>query len=251
VPKSGLLAGSFLQGTKRHVRTLHRSLFVARDQRALRPHDALSRSTFPPRYNVAPTQQSFVVRLAKDGGRELAELKWGLVPSWSKDDTGAARMINARAETVARQPAFRAAFKARPCLVVADGFYEWKKLDSGKQPYFITRRGGKPFAFAGLWEWWRPKDAPTESAGLETFTILTTGPNALCAQIHNRMPLMLAPDDFAGWLATPDDRAARLRPFPAPDMEMWPITVAVGNVKNTGPELIEPIGAPIEGVELV
>src|ERR1700740_2002521 len=98
-------------------------------------------SNFPPRTNIAPTQQSFVVRLAKDGGRELAELKWGLVPSWSKDDTGAARMINARAETVARQPAFRAAFKARPCLVVADGFYEWKKMDSRKQPYAIFVAG--------------------------------------------------------------------------------------------------------------
>jgi putative SOS response-associated peptidase YedK len=209
-------------------------------------------SNFPPRYNVAPTQQSFVVRLAKDGSRELAELKWGLVPSWSKDDKGAFHMINARAETVASAPAFRAAFKARPCLVVADGFYEWKKLGpKEKQPYFITRRGAKPFAFAGLWEWWRPKDAPAESAGVETFTILTTEPNALCAQIHNRMPLMLAPGDFALWLGTSNDRAALLRPFPAHHMEMWPVTPAVGNVKNTGAELVEPIGVTIERAELL
>jgi hypothetical protein len=113
--------------------------------------------------------------------------------------------------------------------------------------YFLTRSGGKPFAFAGLWEWWRPKDAPAETAGVETFTILTTEPNALCAQIHNRMPLILAPEDFACWLGTPDDRAALLRPFPADDMEMWPVTAAVGNVKNTGPELVEPIGATVEG----
>lgn len=173
-------------------------------------------SNFPPRYNIAPTQQSFVARTAKDGSRELAELKWGLVPSWSKDDKGAVRMINARAGTVASAPAFRAAFKARPCLVVADGFYEWKKPGpKEKQPYFITRSDRKPFAFAGLWEWWKPKDAPPESAGVETFTILTTEPNALCAQIHNRMPLMLAPEDFASWLGTPGMRAALLRPFPA------------------------------------
>lgn len=208
-------------------------------------------SNFPPRYNIAPTQKSFVVRLAKDGSRELAELKWGLIPSWSKDDKGAVRMINARAETAASLPTYRAAFKARPCLVVADGFYEWKKLGPKRQPYFIARKDGKPFAFAGLWEWWRPKDAPPESAGIESFTILTTEPNELTAQVHNRMPLMLAPEDFASWLGTPDDRAALLRPFPADDMEMWPVTPAVGNVKNTGAELIEPIGAATKGAELV
>jgi len=208
-------------------------------------------SNFPPRYNIAPTQKSFVVRLAKDGGRELAELKWGLIPSWSKDDKGAARMINARAETIASQPAFRAAFKARPCLVIADAFFEWSTLSpKEKWPYFIRRKDGKPFAFGGLWEGWRPADAP-DNAGVESFTILTTESNALCARIHNRMPVMLAPEDFAAWLATPDDRAALLRPFPARDMEMWPVAMSVGNVKNTGPELVEPIGASIKGDELV
>jgi putative SOS response-associated peptidase YedK len=207
-------------------------------------------SNFPPRYNIAPTQQSFVVRLTKDGGRELTELKWGLVPSWSKDDKGAAAMINAKSETVAEKPAFRSAFKTRPCLVVGDGFYEWRKLGpKEKQPYFITRTDGQPFAFAGLWEWWRPKDAPEDSAGVETFTILTTEPNALCAQVHNRMPVMLAPEDFAHWLGTPTLRQALLRPFPAHEMEMWPIGAAVGNVKNTGPELLEPIGSTIKGAQ--
>jgi len=209
-------------------------------------------SNFPPNYNIAPTQQSFVVRVANGGSRQLAELKWGLVPFWAKDDKGASSMINARAETVASAPSFRDAFRARPCLVVADGFYEWKKLSPNeKQPYFVTRRGAKPFAFAGIWEWWRPNDAPAESAGVESFTILTTEPNELCARIHSRMPLMLAPGDFAGWLGAPDSRAALLRPYPADEMEMWPVARSVGNVKNTGAELIEPTGAAIKGAELV
>ncbi len=157
-------------------------------------------------------------------------------------------MINARAETVARAPAFCSAFKSRPCLVVADGFYEWKKLGpKEKQPYFIRRRGGQPFAFAGLWEWWRAKDAPSDEAGLETFTILTTEPNALCAQIHNRMPVMLAPADWPRWLATPEERKTLTHPFPADDMEMWPVDKAVGNVKNIGSQLVEPIGPVISG----
>jgi putative SOS response-associated peptidase YedK len=181
-------------------------------------------SNFPPRTNIAPMQTSFVVRAAKDGRRELAELRWGLVPSRSKDDTGGAAMINAKSETVAEKPTFRAAFKARPCLVVADGFYEWNKLGpKQKQPYFITRRDAKPFAFAGLWEWWRAKDAAPDAAGVETFTILTTEPNALCAQVHNRMPVILAPDAWPRWLSTPDERKTLMKPFPADDMEMWPV----------------------------
>lgn len=129
--------------------------------------------------------------------------------------------------------------------------YEWKKLGpKEKQPYFITRRDAKPFAFAGLWEWWRAKDAAPGAAGVETFTILTTEPNALCAQVHNRMPVMLAPDAWPRWLATPDERRTLMQPFPADDMEMWPVDKAVGNVKNTGPELVEPRGPTIKGVDL-
>jgi putative SOS response-associated peptidase YedK len=197
-------------------------------------------SNFPPRFNIAPTQLSFVVRLNRDGARELAEMKWGLVPSWSKDAKGGFSTFNAKAETVAEKPTFRTAFKQRPCLVVADGFYEWKKLpDGAKQPYFITRADAKPFAFGGLWEWWRAKDAPEGDKGLETFTIITTPPNALCATVHDRMPLMLAKEEFAKWLGTVEERTALLRPFPAEDMTMWPVGKAVGNVKNTGAELVE------------
>jgi putative SOS response-associated peptidase YedK len=163
------------------------------------------------------------------------------VPSWAKDLNIGSSMINAKAETVAEKPAFRAAFKSRPCLVVADGFYEWKKLGpKEKQPHFITTKANAPFAFGGLWEWWRAKDAPKDEPGIETFTIITTEPNELCVEAHNRMPLMLACDAWARWLGTPDDRRALLKPFPAEQMEMWPVSKAVGNVKNTGPELIEP-----------
>ncbi len=201
-------------------------------------------SNFPPRFNIAPTQTSFVVRRDKEGKRELAEMKWGLVPSWSKDAKGAFSTFNAKAESVAEKPTFRAAFKARPCLVVADGFYEWKKISpKEKQPYFITRVDAKPFAFAGLWEWWRAKDAPADDKGLETFTILTCEPNKLCAEVHDRMPVILAPESWNAWLGTPEERKALMVPFPADDMTMWPVTAAVGSVKNTGPELVEPIGA--------
>ena len=199
-------------------------------------------SNFPPRYNIAPTQKSFVVRLDKVAKRELAEMQWGLVPSWSKDAKMAGATFNAKSETVAEKPVFRSAFKSRPCLVVADGFYEWKRIGpKEKQPYLITRANAKPFAFAGLWEWWRAKDAPKDAPGLETFTILTCEPNALCAQVHDRMPVMLAPEDWNAWLGTPEQRWALLRPFPADDMTMWPVTVAVGNVRNTSAELVEPI----------
>ena len=164
-------------------------------------------SNFPPRYNIAPTQTSFVVR-ERDGVRELAELRWGLLPKWAKSTGDGARMINARSETVAVKPAYRAAFKSRPCLVVADGFYEWKKSEGGKQPFYITTKSRAPFAFAGLWE-------PKSLAEQDTFTILTCTPNELCATVHDRMPVMLAREDFADWLSSPEERSKLLKPFPA------------------------------------
>lgn len=165
--------------------------------------------------------------------------KASLADRRSKEDTGAAKCINAKAETVATKPSFRAAFKSRPCLVPADGFYEWQKLPGGeKQPWFITTTFEEPFAFAGLWERWRPKDAPSDTPDLETFAILTTEPNPLCAPIHNRMPVMLPQDDWPRWLATPDDRKPLLRAFPAERMEAWPVGKAVGNVRNEGAELV-------------
>ena len=190
-------------------------------------------SNFPPRYNIAPTQTSFVVR-ERDGERELAELRWGLLPKWAKSPGDGARMINARSETVAVKPAYRAAFKSRPCLVVADGFYEWKKSEGGKQPFYITTKSRAPFAFAGLWE-------PKSLAEQDTFTILTCTPNELCATVHDRMPVMLAREDYSAWLSSPEERTKFLKPFPADQMELWPVGKAVGSPKNIGPELIEPI----------
>ena len=190
-------------------------------------------SNFQPRYNIAPTQLSFVVREV-DGKRELIELRWGLLPHWAKSPADGARMINARSETVAMSPAYRSAFKSRPCLIVADGFYEWQKTEAGKQPYFITTKNRLPFAFAGLWE-------PKSIAEQDTFTILTCPPNELCAKVHDRMPVILAPDDWPRWLTKADDRKALLRSFPSEQMELWPVAKAVGNVRNEGPKLIEPI----------
>lgn len=173
-------------------------------------------------------------------------MRWGLVPSWAKDAKGGAAMINAKAETVEEKPAYRKAFASRPCLVPADGFYEWKPIGpKEKQPHFITTKDKEPFAFAGLWEWWRANDAPKDAPGLETFTILTTEPNAICAPLHNRMPVMLAQDDWPRWLGTVEERKAVLAraAFPAERMECWPVGKEVGNVRNEGPHLIERVAA--------
>jgi len=203
-------------------------------------------SNFPRRFNIAPTQTAPVVRL-KDGVREIAFLKWGLVPSWAKDTTGGAKMINAKAETVADKPAFRSAFLRRRCLVVADGFYEWRKLSAKeKQPYFITLKDGAPFAFAGLYEWWKPRDG---SDLVETFTIITTEANELVRPLHDRMPVILPPEKWPLWLGeaklSPNGLKGLLAPFPAKLMECWPVDKAVGNVKNDEPFLIAPLRALI------
>ncbi len=151
-----------------------------------------------PRYNAAPGQILPVVRLDDDGARQWAWLRWGLVPSWAKDPAIGNRMINARAETVAEKPSFRAAFRRRRCLVVADGFYEWQARDGAKQPYHIAQSDGGPMAFAGLWERWGGDET------LETFTILTTDASPDLAPIHHRMPVILAPAHQQVWLATED-----------------------------------------------
>jgi putative SOS response-associated peptidase YedK len=196
---------------------------------------------FAPSFNIAPQSVQPVVRLGRDSGnREFALLRWGLVPFWAKDSKLAYSTINARAEEAATKPAFREALKKRRCLVPADAFYEWKRLDAkSKTPFAIALISGEPYAFAGLWESWRPKAGEP----LETFTILTTDPNEVMAPIHNRMPVILEPKDYDRWLDAGDQARPPvdlLRPYPAERMRAWPVSDRVGNVRNNDPQLLEP-----------
>jgi putative SOS response-associated peptidase YedK len=197
-----------------------------------------------PRYNIAPTQLVLAVRLTPgEDAQELAELRWGLVPSWADDPKIGNRMINARAETAASLPAFRSAFRRRRCLVAADGFYEWQKLDKRtKQPYYFRLAGGRPFAFAGLWEHWE-KDGEV----IDSCTLLTTQANELVKPVHERMPVMLAPADFERWLdprrQTYDDLEALLRPFPAEQMTAYAVGSHVNNSRHDDAECIAPLSA--------
>jgi len=197
---------------------------------------------FASSYNIAPQSVQPVVRLNPGSGRrEFALQRWGLVPFWAKDAKLSYSTFNARAEEAARKPAFREALKKRRCLVPADAFYEWQQVDAQtKQPFAIALKSGEPCAFAGLWESWQPNEGPP----LETFTILTTSPNEMMKPIHNRMPVILEPGDYARWLA-PGDPASPpvdlLRPFPAEKMRAWPVSRRVGNVRNNDPELLDRI----------
>lgn len=198
-------------------------------------------SSLSPRYNIAPTQPVAAVRRSPgNGGRELTMLHWGLIPFWAKDPKIGARMINARSETAAEKPAFRAAFRRRRCLVPADGFYEWQRLERGKQPFYIRRRDERPFAIAGLWEHWEGPDGTVESC-----TLLTTGPNDLVRPLHNRMPVILHPQDYDLWLAPgvqePELLQPLLRPYPAEEMLAYPISTWINKPENDAPRCIEPL----------
>jgi putative SOS response-associated peptidase YedK len=204
----------------------------------------LEQPNLAPRYNIAPSQEIAAVRLGEDGGRHFAWLRWGLIPSWAKDIKIGYRTINARAETAAEKPAFRAAFRKRRCLVLADGFYEWQKQDKGaKQPYRVTLAEGGPFGFAGLWESWRD---PESGERIESATIVVTEANDLLRPIHDRMPVILAPADFDAWLDAERPReAARalLRPYPAAALAAYPVSTRVNKVANDDPEVIAPLEA--------
>jgi putative SOS response-associated peptidase YedK len=191
------------------------------------------------RYNICPTQEAVVVRRAEDGHRELTALRWGLVPFWAEDPVIGNRMINARAETVADKPAFRTSFKKRRCLVLADGYYEWKKEPGGKQPYWIHRPDGGLLALAGLWSRWEGPAGP-----LETFAILTTEAHPAIAHVHDRMPVILAPEHWDLWLDPAVEDRARLRPLlthvGGDGLALRPVSRAVNSPANDSPRLLEP-----------
>jgi putative SOS response-associated peptidase YedK len=191
-----------------------------------------------PRYNIAPSQPVPVARLAQNDGRELAFLKWGLVPSWADDPAIGYKMINARGDTVATKPSFRKAFKVRRCLVVADGFYEWQKTDGNKQPHYIRLKDDRPFAFAGLWEHWG-----RDGQEIDSCTIITTDANELMAPIHNRMPVIVAPSDYDLWLDPAIQEVERLqpllRPYPPGEMTAYPVSTVVNNPRNEVAQCVE------------
>ena len=195
-----------------------------------------------PRYNVAPTQPVPVIRQhPKEPVRSLSLLRWGLIPSWSKDSSGAARMINARSETVSTLPAFRDAFKLRRCLIPADGFYEWQRRGATKQPYCFEVNNGELFAFAGIWDRWRDPSGNW----IRTCSILTTTPNAVTSAIHDRMPLILDRDSYDLWLdpgmRDADAAADLLKPFDATLMRCYPVSNRVNQVANDDEECCRPM----------
>lgn len=190
------------------------------------------------RYNIAPTQSILGVRQTLDS-REMSFLKWGLIPSWAKDSSIGAKLINARSETVTEKPSFREAFKRRRCIIPADGFYEWQRTGGRKQPFFFHMRDDWPFGFAGLWNKWKNEDGEV----IESCTILTTEANELLRRVHDRMPVILTPEDYEVWLD--DDLRKRslreelLRPFPASEMEGYHVSASINSPSNQGAELIE------------
>ena len=196
-----------------------------------------------PRYNLGPMQFAPVIRQRPSGERVAQRLRWGLIPSWSTDASVAAKLINARGETVSEKPSFRAAFKARRCLIPAAGFFEWQAVPGGKQPYFIQPTQAPVFGFAGLWERWTQADG----SPLDTFTVITTAANTAMQAVHARMPVILAPSDFTTWLSreTPADALLPLlRPCDPGWLQLHPVAKAVGNIRNDSAELIAPLSDP-------
>jgi putative SOS response-associated peptidase YedK len=170
-------------------------------------------------------------------------MRWGLVPSWAKDPKISYSTINARAEEAASKPAYREALKRRRCLIPADAFYEWQRLVKTKHPFAFALASGEPYAFAGLWESWRPKEPP-DTPPLESFTLLTTDPNELMEPVHDRMPVILEPRDYARWLesgTTERPPLDLLRPLPVGKMKKWRVSERVGNVRNNDPALLEEV----------
>lgn len=197
---------------------------------------------YQPRFNVAPTQPIAVVADANE--RKAEWMRWGLIPSWAKDASIGSRLINARSETLIEKPSFRSAFAKRRCLVLADGFYEWQKGGAAggrSQPYYFKRVDGKPFVFAGLWEFWRSPDGePVRSC-----TIITTEANGLVKPVHERMPVMLSGEPLWAWLEDQPQAylLSLLRPYPAEEMTAFPVSAMVNRPEQDTPDLILPLAA--------
>jgi putative SOS response-associated peptidase YedK len=190
------------------------------------------------RYNIAPTQSVAAIREDSTGTRELALLRWGLVPSWAKDPAIGNRMINARAETVAEKPSYRSAYKHRRCAILANGFYEWRKEGNGKTPWFITMQDDSPFAFAGLWEAWSDKET---GESLQTTTIITADANDFMSSLHHRMPVILQPDAADRWFSGDNELIHNVADI-TPELKAWPVDRRVNNARNEGADLIEASG---------
>jgi putative SOS response-associated peptidase YedK len=195
-----------------------------------------------PHYNIAPTQTiAVVLQPAPKSERQFRFFRWGLIPSWSKDPAIGARLINARAETVAEKPAFRSAFRHRRCLIPADGFYEWQRQDGQKQPFYFHLQDHQPFAFAGLWEHWQGP----EGEDIETCTILTITANELLGPVHDRMPVILSPEAYNTWVDPELQTASQLQPllcpYPAEQMVAYPVSRAVNRTSFDDPDCIQPL----------
>ena len=224
------------------------TLFTPRERLEER-FDASFRTSFEPRYNCAPGQQLPVV--TSDAPESFSFMKWGLIPAWADDRSTS--FINARAETVREKRSFAEPFESRRCLVPADGFYEWAERGENKQPYRVAYEDDRPFAMAGLWERWRP---PTRQTGLgefgggdtgetelvETFTVVTTEPNAVVSDLHHRMAVVLSPGEESTWLHGSESAAFELLdPAPAADWHSYPVSTRVNSPANDGPELVEAV----------
>ena len=192
-----------------------------------------------PRYNIAPTQD--ILAVVQNSERRLVKLRWGLIPHWAKEVNSRYTMINARSETVAEKPSYSVPFEKQRCLILADGFFEWKKNGSQKTPMYIRLKSGQPFGLAGLWDTWTPKDG---SSPIRSCTILTTTPNELLEPIHNRMPVILPPEVADTWLTIngtdKNELRSLLHPFPASEMEAFPVSRFVNSPANDSHQCIEP-----------
>jgi putative SOS response-associated peptidase YedK len=205
--------------------------------------DYIFPSRFAPRFNIAPSQP--VLAIPNDGANTANFFIWGLIPMWAKDPSIGNRLINARGETVAEKPSFRGSFKYKRCLILADGFYEWKTFGNRKTktPYFIHMKDRKPFALAGLWDSWEGADG----SSIKTCTIITTRANELMESIHDRMPVILHPRDYKKWLdtspQTPENLLPLIKPYPADIMSAYAVSTLVNKPANDSPKLVVPLDA--------